>query len=96
MKTPNVSEGEWSQNGHCVIAGGDCERLVADCGDVEMSKDPEIEMADAKFLAASKKMADALCNAMIVIGALKGTSTVAAQCEEQCRQALLEAGYTED
>jgi hypothetical protein len=100
MKEPNISGGRWTRNGHCVTPESNCEKMVCDCGDAEMVKDPRVETADAQFISCSKEMAKLLYRIYMADktgnnGAIMGEAVLCPHFSNAAHRLLLEAGYTD-
>jgi hypothetical protein len=101
LKAPNVTEGEWESGEFSDYGGYDCMTAGVKCGPAFLdgstygqdpceamdSDDQARMMADAKMLAASKRLAEVL-NDIVTNGI--GTTVI-----QNARAALLAAGYTD-
>ena len=97
MKAPNVTDGDWFA--HCFkgdfrirVKGLTDDIATAGCFD-KADND-----ANAKMLAASKKLAEALNDMVIVATAKNWSSSITGEqiIYQNAQSALLAAGYTED
>lgn len=102
MKAPPVTEGDWTVHilpDMSTMNDGQLDPWGHQVGNGEWAIADVFKRnggANAKMLAASKEVARCLNNAILVMEAFKGASTVVQQIIDRSKEALLEAGYTEE